>query len=410
MTILEMIQAKEVKRSALLDELVKADDAEVRAATSKLMAELDTEIADLKEIAERSADVTDTELEKRGMDPVGELTEVKGASLAELRGKDVKDAATEDLEKRGAALKDGKAVTVSARAITLNSAVAVVEKKYGREINDKFNTVSTLVDRVNAVPLQGGESYTKGFAVSTGDGDYTAEGTDAADTDIKFDYVDITKAKITAYAEITKEMKKLPNVDYAAYIQNEVGKAIRQKITKQIIVGAGSANTICGIYNAPAKVIPAGYDLDVAAIDASTLNAIVFAYGGEEDVEEDAVLVLNKADLKAFADVKADGKAVYKITKSGNTGTLGYAEGGVEVTYIINSACTALSTASTAVPTMVYGRLGAYELPVFSDIEIEESADFKFKAGMIAYRAEAYVGGNVAAYKGWMRIKKQIAG
>lgn len=411
MTILEMIKAKETKRSALLDELVKAEDAEVRAATHKLMTELDAEIADLKAIAERSADVADPELEKRAADPVGELTEVKGASLAELRGKEVKDPAVEELEKRGADLKAGKAVNVSARALTLASAVAVVEKKYSRELNDKFNEVSSLIDRVNAVPLQGGESYTKGFAVSGGEGDYTAEGADAADAEVKFDYVDITKAKITAYAEITKELKKLPNVDYAAYIQSEVGKAIRKKITKQIIAGAGTANTICGIYNAPTKVIPADYDLEVAAIDANTLNDIVFSYGGEEDVEEDAVLILNKADLKAFADVRGDNaKAVYKITKNGNTGTLGYAEGGVEVTYIINSACTALSTASTAVNTMVYGRLGAYELPVFSDIEIEESTDFKFKAGMIAYRAEAYVGGNVAAYKGWMRIKKQIAG
>lgn len=411
MTILEMIKTKEVKRATLLDELVKAEDAEVRAATHKLMTELDTEIADLKAIAERSTDVADPELEKRAADPVGELTEVKGASLAELRAKEVKDPAVEELEKRGADLKAGKAVNISARAITLASAVAVVEKKYSRELNDKFNEVSSLVDRVNAVPLQGGESYTKGFAVSGGEGDYTAEGADYADVDVKYDYVEIAKAKVTAYAETTKEMKKLPNVQYAAYIQEEVRKAIRKKITKQIIAGAGTANTICGIYNAPTKVIPADYDLEVAAIDANTLNDIVFSYGGEEDVEEDAVLILNKADLKAFADVRGDNaKAVYKITKNGNTGTLGYAEGGVEVTYIINSACTALSTASTAVNTMVYGRLGAYELPIFSDIEIEESSEFKFKQGIIAYRAEAFVGGNVAAYKGWMRIKKQIAG
>ena len=137
----------------------------------------------------------------------------------------------------------------------------------------------------------------------------------------------------------------------------------------------------------------------------------MFSYGGEENVEDEAVLILNKADLKAFADVRGDNaKAVYKITKRGNTGTIGYAEGGVEVEYIINSACTALSTASTAVNTMLYGRLGDFEMPIFSDIEIEESRDFKFKQGMIAYRAEAYVGGSVAAYKGWMRIKKQIAG
>lgn len=412
MTILEMIKTKEEKRSALLDELVKAEDAEVRAATHKLMTELDAEIADLKEIAERAAEpANDPDLVQRGMDPVGKLTEVKGASLAELRGKEVKDVATDELEKRGADLKAGKAVTVSARAITLASAVAVVEKKYSRELNDKFNEVSSLIDRVNAVPLQGGESYTKGFAVSGGEGEYTAEGADAADIEVKFDYVQLTKAKITAYAEITKEMKKLPNVDYAAYIQGEVGKAVKKKITRQIITGAGGANAIVGIYNAPTNVIPADYDLEIATIDANTLNDIVFSYGGEEDMEDGAVLVLNKVDLKAFADVRGDNaKAVYKITKKGNTGTIGYAEGGVEVEYIINGACTAHATASTAVPTMVYGRLNAFDMPIFSDITIEEDTSYKFKQGMIAYLAEAYVGGGVAAYKGWMRIKKQIAG
>ena len=409
MTILEMIKAKETKRATLLDELVKADDAEVRAATSKLMAEIDAEIADLKAIAERAADpAADPDLQQRGMDPVGELTEVKGASLAELRGKEVKDPAVEELEKRGADLKAGKAVNVSARAIT--TAGAVVENKASRTLNDKFNEVSSLVDRVNSVPLQGGESYTKGFAVSGGEGDYTAEGADAADADIQFDYVQITKAKVTAYAEITKEMKKLPNVDYANYVQGEVGKAVRRKITRQIITGAGGANAIVGIYNAPTKVIPADYDLDIAEINADTLDDIVFSYGGDENVEEDGVLVLNKVDLKAFADVKVDGKKVYKITRKGNTGVISYADGGTEVEYIINGACTAHAKAENGAFTMVYGRTGDFEMPIFSDLTIEEDTSYKFKQGMIAYLAEAYVGGSVAAYKGWMRIKKQIAG
>ena len=312
-TISEMIKAKEIKRAALLEELVKADDAEVRAATHKLMAELDAEIANLSEIAERSADNTsDPELEKRAAGVIGELTEVKGASLAELRAKEAKDPIAAELEKRGADLKAGKRVTMDARALTLTNAVAVVEKKYSRTLNEKFNEVSSLLDRVNVVPLQGGESYTQPVAISGGEGDYTAEGAEAADVDIKYGYVNIAKAKITAYAEFTKEMKKLPNVDYASYVQGEVGKAVRKKITRQIVTGAGGTNAIVGIYNAPTEVIPAGYDLEISEIDASTLNDIVFGYGGEENVEEDAVLVLNKADLKAFADVKADGKAVYK--------------------------------------------------------------------------------------------------
>ena len=298
---------------------------------------------------------------------------------------------------------------VEARAAIKTADGLLVEKKYSRELNPKFNEVSSLIDRVNSVPLQGGESYTKGFEKTGAEGGYTAEGAAATEISPTYDTVEIAKAKITAYAEITEEVKKLPNIDYVTYISEEVRKALRKKITKQIVAGAGTTNTLTGIYNAPAKVIPTSYDMEMTAIDEDTLNEIVFAYGGDEDVEGDAVLILSKADLRAFSNVKnGDKKRIYKITKNGNTGTIEYVDGGVAVDYIINSACNSLSAEqeSTAVYTMVYGRLGAYEMPIFSDIEILESTDYKFKEGMIAFKGSIFTGGNVAAYKGWLRVKK----
>lgn len=407
----KMLNEKIDARAKLIAEMAGTDDKEVRASQLELMGSLDTEIASLTEMVNAAADPADPDLQARAKG----LPEDGFNPLTQSRSKDL-EKEKEDLEKRGADLRAGKTIkmpNLEARAAIKSTDGLVVEKKYSRELSPKFNEVSSLIDRVNNVPLQGGESYTKGFEIAGAEGGYTAEGAAATDINPTYGTVEIAKAKITAYAEITEEIKKLPNIDYVTYIAGEVRKALRRKVTREIIAGAGTTNTLTGIYKAPAAVIPTAYDLGVSAINEDTLNSIVFAYGGDEDVEDAAVLVLSKADLQAFSNVKnGDLKRVYKITKHGNTGTIEYADGGVAVEYIINSACNSLSASGTAVDayTMVYGKPSAYELPIFSDIEIKEDESYKFKEGMICFKGSVFTGGNVGAYKGWMRIKKVAQG
>ena len=420
----KMLEEKQAARAKAMETMAATDDKELRSAQLTLINGIDAEIRSITDMiadadaaapadpagegnedpTARAANLEDPDLVKRANPlPVGDLEKVGRATALEDQQK--------ELEKRGADLKAGKAITVRANPLTTEDGI-LIEKKYSRELAPHFNEVSTLIDSVNSVPLQGGESYSKAFAVSGGEGDYTAEGDAAADSDPVTDFVAIAKSKITAFAEITEEIKKLPNVDYVTYVQGEVRNAIRKKITKQIIAGAGTANTLTGIYKAPANVIPVASDIEVAEIDENTLNDIVFSYGGDEDVEDGAVLVLSKADLRAFSNVKTmDTKRVYKIEKRGNTGTISYADGGVGVDYIINSACNSLSSADVAADsyTMVYGRPKAYELPIFSDLEIKEDASYKFKEGNICFRGVIFVGGNVGTYKGWMRVKKVAA-
>ena len=150
-------------------------------------------------------------------------------------------------------------------------------------------------------------------------------------------------------------------------------------------------------------------DISLADIDIDTLNTIVFAYGGDESVESEQVLILSKRDLEKFAKVKtSDDKFVYKVTRKGQTGTIAYANGGLEVPYVINSACGSLSDSKTEEGkyTLVYGSLSSYELPIFSELEIEESKDYNFKKGMVSYRGDVIVGGTVSKYNGFVRVKK----
>lgn len=56
-----------------------------------------------------------------------------------------------------------------------------------------------------------------------------------------------------------------------------------------------------------------------------------------------------------------------------------------------------------------YGKMLAYEIPVFSQIAVTKSRDFKFKQGMYCYEGEVWLGGAPEMYKGFTRIKKVAA-
>ncbi|MFJ8220545.1 phage major capsid protein [Bacillus cereus] len=306
------------------------------------------------------------------------------------------DLELETSEKRGQALMENRAVTVG-------SGNVVLPKHTASDIRPTFNEVSTLIDRVSTKTLKGGESYQQPYLESYGEGDYTTEGNDYANAETKFGYADITKAKITAYSEDTEELQKLPAADYDGEVMKGITVATRKKITREILIGTGATNRLIGIFSTAAKAIDPTTDLEISKIDASTLDDIIYSYGGDEDVEDAAVLILNKKDLKAFAKLRTDdGKKVYNVVSNGNSGTI---DG---VPFIINSACKAVSdTATTAGQfNMAYGPLSNYQLTIFSDMDVQRSTDFKFKQGMIAHRGSVFAGGNVISKNGFLRVKK----
>lgn len=340
-------------------------------------------------------------------------------------GDDGKEGETEEakgkvkaFEERGAAVKAGKGVKFAAKNIArgVNASLSVSQTApvthTANDVKETFNDVSSLIDRVKAVPLNGGETYTRGFVKSYGNGGGmgTSEGGSYAGNEPAFGYVTIEKQKVTAYTEEPEEMVKLPNADYDGVVESSVTRAIRRIITRQIINGDGTTGNIKGIFYNPASasddVIDRNTDITLSTIDETTLDNIIYSYGGDEDVEAVATLILNKADLKAFALLRDDlGRKVYTIVNNGNSGTI---DG---VPFIINAACDAVSaTKTSATPyCMAYGVLENFELAVFSDIDARKSEDFKFSTGQIAYRASAFVGGAVAAHNGFIRVKRASA-
>ena len=315
-------------------------------------------------------------------------------------------------EERGAKLKSGSAVKYKGRFgrrvnDTLSVTQTVTPVHTASDVRETFNDVSSLIDRVRIVPLIGGETYQRGYVKSYGNGGgATAEGANYSDNEPTFGYVTIEKQKVTAYTEEPNEMIKLPNADYDGVVEASVTRAVRRYITRQILVGDGSTAKFKGIFHNPQQaseqVINPSTDItSITEIDADTLDDIIYEYGGDEEVEDVAVLILCKKDLKAFAKVKdKQGRKVYTIINHGNTGTI---DG---VPYLINSACVSVADATAGQYEMAYGPLSNYEMAIFSDIETQKSTDFKFKTGQVAYRAEIFAGGAVAAYNGFIRVKK----
>ena len=302
----------------------------------------------------------------------------------------------EELEKRGKALKEARVIQVSSEEILLPEHTAPNIAAY------PFAQVSSLVDRVKVVNLTGGETYKKSFIKGNGIAGLTAEGAAYSETEPDFGYLTITKVKVTAYTEITEELEKLPSLPYQAEVIKNINIALKKKISEQILKGPGTSNTFTGIFSDQAVALADATPLEISAITDSTLDDIVFAYGGDEEIEGGAYLILNKNDLRAFAGLRTpEGRKVHTIDYINST-----IDG---IPYIINSHCKALTDTNTSEGeyVMAYGGLHNYEVPIFSPVEIGKSTDYKFKDGIISYKASVFTGGNVVGYNGFLRIKKK---
>lgn len=326
------------------------------------------------------------------------------------------DDGVKAFDKRGKALKAGSGVNFSARIASPNVKASLSVEQTAPvvhtapDLNQTANPVSALIDMVKAVTLQGGETYERGFVKDYGaDGaGKTAEGANYNSVEPVFGYVTIQKEKVTAYTEEPEEMQKLPNADYDSVVEGSVSKAIRRFLSRQILIGDGTTSNLKGIFFNPSdakeRVIDPDTDItSITAIDESTLDEIIYSFGGDEEVEGVATLILNKQDLKSFAKLRdKQGRKVYTIVNQGQTGTI---DG---VPFVINSACAAISNAATAADSycMAYGYMQNYELAIFSDIDVRRSDDYKFKSGQTAFRASMFAGGSVAAWNGFVRVKK----
>ena len=408
--ILKLIRAKEERKKELAEKSDKATTVEELRSIGEDIKRVNNEIEELRGIiaddpsnavAERTkavnekGDAAKPEARSKQLDDPEHGFESRGR--VDLDGAPTQESAEARNREYGKNLKEGRSITVSGGTI-------VLPQHTGDTINPSFLQSSNLIDLVRQVPIPGGETYKQPYEISTADANHTSVGAEAAAAEVKFGQATITKAKITAYSEMTEEVEKLAEAPYAEAVLGAVETSLRKKIAKEILVGTGDDNTLTGIFSAKATAIDASTDITISKIDNTTLDAIIYGYGGDESVEGMNLLVLNKKDLAAFARLRnTDGSKFHTIIMNGNGGS-----GTIDGTpFVINSACGSAADEKTAAGTycMAYGNPLNYQLTIFSEPEIIKSRDYKFREGMVCHRGIVFAGGNVVSANGFIRVK-----
>lgn len=378
----------------------------------------------MNEIKERKAAIA-KELGSADAQRVKELDEEVSRLIAEenqLRGKmelegrlkpGTEVPAVDEAEKRAKDFAETRRMTIGAgetRNVLLSSGQIVTPTKVGG-INGTVNTVSSIVDQIRVEDLTGCGEYKEAYITEWGTATQKTEGTANAASEPTFKTVSIKPFLLNVTGYVSREISKQTPLSYAQKVQEGAMIALRRKIGQWIVSGNGTTE-IFGILNAKNTESEAICgSVEVPGIDENTLKSIVFSYGGDENVGQNARLYLNKKDLMAFGKVRGnDKKPLFEITPNGanpNTGII--KEGGLSVPYTINSECKSMEDASTADTVMFYGDPLNYKLGLFGNYEVRVDESYKFAEGLLTIMGEVTVGGNVIVDKGFMLVKKGSA-
>ena len=385
--IKRMIDEKEAKLAELREKAKKSENVEeLRGLTE----DVDAIIAELNNLKEMYAEAD----EPADVPPAGEGARSGNLNkITDTRGGKLDDKA--EAEKRAKAFADNGRMTVAnkeARAVLVSSGkIATPTEVSG--INEKFNTVSSIVDMVKITNADKMGSYKVAYENTDATAAATAEGAAYNESEPTFGFVDITPEKATVISYVSEEVQKQTPLDYEAKVREGALIALRKRaaavITSKLL--ASELNTT----------------IELPAIGADTLRKIALNYGGDENVVGGAVLFLNKADLIAFGDVRGtnEKKAVYEITPDAsnpNTGII--KDGGLSVKYCINSNATAHATGVSDAKTMFYGVPMSFELALFGDYDVKVSEDYMFNKGLLAIRGSVDLGGAVVQKGGFLVV------
>jgi HK97 family phage major capsid protein len=248
-------------------------------------------------------------------------------------------------------------------------------------INDAFTQVSSIVDMVKVTDCTGMGAYKVAYEIASATAAKHTEGADAAVSDPTFDFVTITPETAAVVSYVSKEVRKQSPLNYAEKVRASALTALRKYAAKLIVTQA--------------KASALTQKMTVTAIAADTLRKLALNYGGELGVEGSAALVLNKANLIKFGDIRGtqEKKPVFEIVPdAGNPNTGMIKDGGLSVKYVLDN--------NLADTELLYGNLHCFELGLFGDYEIAVSDDAAITKLMLTIVGDVSLGGGVVVKDG----------
>ncbi len=400
-----------VKRNAELDE-IKArlealekineesqDENELKAAGEELdalkakKAELE---AELEEINAQIADLDkSTDQKQRNKLFFMNIEERNGGQ--KIMNIEERKKQAEEFRKTGKKTMETRSVLVSGGNIATPTGVD--------GINDAFNTVSSIVDLVKVVDCKGMSSNKIAYMTNGATADIKTEGSAASNSEPTFAFTTITPVSVGLVSYVSDQVRKQSPLNYEAKVNEAAKIALRTKaaaIITDAIKGSNLNATVNGKVTSGKGVI-----------EADTLRKLVLAYGGNENVEGNAYLFLNKADLIALGDIRGtnEKKAVFEIVPNAtnpNTGVI--KDGGLAVNYCINSNCVTFNGTTQEASsgedkvTMFYGQPTNCELDLFGDYEVRVSDDYKFAENLLTIRGQVDAGAGVIKKDGFVAL------
>lgn len=310
----------------------------------------------------------------------------------------------EERAKKFASTKRTSIATTQLRAALVSSGKLAMPTAVSG-INDTVGAKhSSIIDLVKIVDC-GGMGSNKVAYIDT-DADAAAEHTEGSAATAKeatFGYVEITPKTLATYAQISEQAKNQTPLQYEAKVQEQALISLRKAAVK-LVISKLKASALNKAVNASVSSAKKGI------LDENTLTDFLLEYGGDESIVGDAVLFLNKKDLRAIGKIRGtqDKKKVYEIVPDGSNPNVGIIkDGGLAIKYCICSelaACTDTAQGSAAIPTMFYGNPQCLELDLFTDYKVKVSEEFAFTSLMDTILGSVSLGADVVAKNGFVAL------
>lgn len=310
----------------------------------------------------------------------------------------------EERAKKFASTKRTSIATTQLRAALVSSGKLATPTAVSG-INDTVGAKhSSIIDLVKIVDC-GGMGSNKVAYIDT-DADAAAEHTEGSAATAKeatFGYVEITPKTLATYAQISEQAKNQTPLQYEAKVQEQALISLRKAAVK-LVISKLKASALNKAVDASVSSAKKGI------LDENTLTDFLLEYGGDESVVGEAVLFLNKKDLRAIGKIRGtqDKKKVYEIVPDGSNPNVGIIkDGGLSVKYCICSelaACVDTAQGSAAIPTMFYGNPQCLELDLFTDYQVKVSEEFAFTSLMDTILGSVGLGADVVAKNGFVSL------
>jgi HK97 family phage major capsid protein len=279
------------------------------------------------------------------------------------------------------------------------------------QIHGDGAAISSILDMVQVVDLTGLGSYEVPYLISEFDGtvgNITSKSGQARSnsSDTSFGISVLKPVEVTTTSYVDRNIAKLSPANYYARVQEMALRALRRSAVNLIVNGDSldATKTMYGIKNALNKAGSSIIKSDTySSIDVDTLDELYFAYGANSELGGAANLLLKKAALKAFCELRGtnEKQRLFKITPTGNGNTGVIADGGVQIPYVL--------TPELADGDLVYGNPLHYLLGLFGDYEIRIDESVKAIERMHTILGDVALGGNVIEHEGFVYFSTGVS-